>query len=99
MPRADRTGPPPGDRGPALGGGAVAHPGLRRVPPAARDPQGLLRQRRRQPRLPGLPRQARAGDGARRRDRLALRRRRGLRRLDPLRDRLRPVPQRGLARA
>ena len=77
-----------------MGGGAAQDPGLRRLPLAAQDPPGVLPGRAGQPGLPALPRRREPDDGARRRDRLALRRRGGLRRLDPRRHRLRPVPRR-----
>ena len=94
LPRPDRAGPPQGDRGPAVGGGAAQDPGLRRLPLAAQDPPRLLPGRAGQPGLSALPRRREPDHGARRRDRLALRRRGGLLGLDPQRHRLRPVPRR-----
>ncbi len=59
VPRQDRGRAPQGDRGRAVGEGGLGA-AVRRVPLAARDPQGVLRHQHGQRGLPALPRDARS---------------------------------------
>ena len=59
VPRRDRDGAPQGHQGRAVGEAGARPAGLRRLPPAAQDPQGLLRPGHGGQRLPALPRRTR----------------------------------------